>query len=166
MALVQDFNTDFMESMDMVYHLGLRFFKGNSEKAEDFVQDLYVYAKAKVNTFQGKSKFSTWLYRVAVNFALNQLKKEKKLSYENVEVPESLADDRDSFSSQMEESELVNELHTQINSLAEEYRLPLLLFYYENMSISEISEKLSVPEGTIKSYLFRAKKILKKGIER
>ena len=165
MALVQKYNNDFMESLDMVYHIGLRFFKGDSEKAEDFVQDLYLYAKEKVSSFKGEAKFSTWLYRVAVNFALNQLKKEKKLVFENVEVPESIVDSRDSISSQVEESELVDELHSQINNLAEEYRLPLLLFYYEEMTISDISSKLSVPEGTVKSYLFRAKKILKKGIE-
>lgn len=160
MGQLNQFDKDYLENMEMIYHIGLRYFKGDLDRAEDFVQDFFLFAKSKISTFKGESKFTTWLYRVAVNHALGTLRKDKKIKFEPIDESVEVADQSMSFVAQLEEDEFLNNLHKHIDSLGEEYRVPLLLFYYENMSIADISKELSVPQGTIKSYLHRAKNIL------
>lgn len=156
----------FHETKNMIYSLGIRLFH-NEEDALDFSQDIYLKAFSKLDQFEGRSKFSTWLYSLALNDGLNRLKKRKKeifLDDKNLdllEIGDEQAKPFDPFLelNKKERRELIAEI---LESLEEKYRIPLLLFYYEGMSYAKISEKLGINEGTLKANLHRGKLRLRK----
>ena len=156
------------ETKGMIYNLGLRLFK-NVEDALDFSQDVYLQAYASLRTFRGESKFSTWLYSLALNHGLNKIKKDKRYNiifHEKIEILDSTeyAENRNCDTNPLNlltDKEKKEAVEKELNSLPEMYRIPLLLFYYEKMSYTQIAEKLGVKEGTLKSYIFRGKRILK-----
>ena len=152
----------------MIYNLGIRLFK-NKEDAMDFSQDVYMVAYSKLETFEGRSKISTWLYSLALNLGLKKIKKQKRLKVDfsdNEELLEKQAAEsgpegtgKDPFDG-VSRAEINNQVQAELETLPEEYRLPLILLYYEKLSYSEISGQLGIKEGTLKSYIHRGKRIL------
>ena len=162
----REFNTMFLDCTDMLYSLGLRLFSYQEEMAKDFIQNVYLHSFNKKDGFKHKSKFSTWLYSVALNYGLNELRLSKKEynSVENLklELKQFYQDQSKTFSSEnMIQQELESEIRNELFKLPEIYRICLILFYYEGFSYKEIAKKLDIKEGTIKSYIHRGKKLLK-----
>lgn len=140
--------------------MGMSFFKNKSD-AEDFAQDVFIKIFTNLKNFQQKSSFSTWLTSVAYNTAVNAKNRRKEylpLSGEKQE----MIQDKD-FSPEKKEirritAEAVNEA---VKNLPENYAICIeFYFFYEN-SHAEISKITGLPINTIKSHIFRAKKILK-----
>lgn len=127
--------------------------------ADDIVQDTFIHAYYHYDKLKDKSKIASWLCAIARNKAIDCLKRNRHIvsmdvlgrSYSNV-TPETL------FLKQ----EKKNELMREIFSLSEKYRETLLLYYFAEKSIKEISEILSIPEGTVKFRLSESRKKLKK----
>lgn len=145
-----------------VYSLGMSFFK-NEHDTEDFVQDVFIKAYTKLDTFQNKSLFSTWLLRIAYTTALNSVNRRKEylpITDENniVAVEET-----------PEEKELrkITQLAIReaISELPEKYAVCLDMYFSYDIPYAEISEITGFPLNTIKSHIFRAKQILKKKLE-
>ena len=166
MAEPEEFEALFEETAPMVYNLGLRLFR-NEEDALDFSQDAYLQAYRKLATFEGRARFSTWLYSLALNLGLKKLRRDKRLQIVNQEeealeryAEQELGNPRDDPFEQTAEQEVRQLVQRELELLPDVYRLPLLLHYFEHMQYAEISEKLGMKEGTLKSYIHRGKRIL------
>lgn len=126
------------------------------EEAEEIVQDTFVSFYIKRESFEGRSKIYTWLYRVSFNRAIDYIRKkerEKKYrlkEYRNFEMQESGNDNS------------INKiiLADALSKLNETFRIPLLMSEYKNYSYEEISKKLDLPVNTIRTRIFRARKKL------
>jgi RNA polymerase sigma-70 factor (ECF subfamily) len=123
---------------------------GSREDAADAVQDALVRAWLALPKFRGDARFSTWLYRIVVNSAHDvRTKRRDRL----VEEPPDPVDPRDRFA----EQELSGELQRALNALDESYRVAVVLYDVLGCSYAEIAEMTGVPEGTVKSRIFRGR---------
>ena len=140
---------------------------GNADEAQDAVQDAFILAFQKLETFSGRSAFSTWLYRVAVNAAFSQKRREKRrpqsLSTASGcrgidPTDQSPASDPAAPLEQMETQRKVNEA---LQGLSEEFRAALVLKEIDGFRYDEIAEILDIPIGTVRSRIFRAREELR-----
>lgn len=145
----------------MIYGLGQRLFR-NEEDALDFVQDVYLEAYSKRDRFQGRSRYSTYLYSFALHRGLNRIRKTKRVQFEEWKEEDFPQVETDLTPPGNVDPHVLRE---ELNLLPEVYRLPLVLHYYEKMSCAQIGASLSMNENTVKSYLHRGRKILKTKIE-
>ena len=130
----------------------------NEEEAEEILQDVFVKFFIKRDTFEGRSKVYTWLYRVAFNKSIDHIrKKEREKKYRIKEY-------RNSELQEANDENTLNKIIVleALEELEEDFRTPLLMIEYENYSYSEISEKLNISVNTIKTRVFRARKKLLK----
>ncbi len=137
-------------------------FVKNQEESEDIAQDVFIKIWRKAESFKGESSVSTWINRITINSALNQLRKNKRISFLH---------DISSFlnlsSSETPYKELVskernNIFYKAIGGLPENQGIALNLRHIQNFSYQEIAEIMNVSVSSIESLLFRAKKNLKK----
>lgn len=139
-------------------------------EAEDLTQDCFVSALKNIHTLKDPSKIKKWLTAIAANHGKDYLKKKK---------PALLSEEHDYiFDIQKEENESVlpeesavldersEEIREIVNSVSEDKRLCLVLFYQHEMSITEISEELGISESAVKSRLFRAREDIKEEVEK
>src|SRR3989339_1305271 len=132
---------------------------GDHEKASDAVQQSLIKAYVNLNGFDTKKKFSSWIYRIVHNEAMNLIDKHKK----NI-----VLDDGIDFDSgiDVEDSYMKEEIAAHTRECLENmdliYREPLSLFYLEDKSYEEIGDILRLPMGTVATRINRAKNILKK----
>jgi RNA polymerase sigma-70 factor (ECF subfamily) len=136
----------------------------NEDDQKDLVQDIYLKAYQYLPSFQFKSKLSTWVAHIAYNTTLNYLQK-KKIAILEIE-PTALSNFGGSENPEIRtiEAESVDILHAEIARLPPLYQTLITLYHLEELPNKEISEITNLPEGTIKSYLYRARKMLKDGI--
>lgn len=132
---------------------------GDDDKAADVVQESFIKAYINLNGFDIKKKFSSWIYRIAHNEAMNVLNKDKK------QLP--LNEDIDFDSGVSLEDDLVRkELQIKAQNCLEQmpvlYREPLTLYFLEEKSYEEISDILRIPIGTVGTRISRAKILMKK----
>lgn len=133
---------------------------GSSEDARDVVQDAFVQAFVKLETFQQSAAFYTWLYRIAFNMAMSRLRRKKPtVSVEQVRESTGLdpVDPQDPPDSPMEKDERVGQIRAAINRLGDDHRRVLVLREIDGRSYDEISEILDLPVGTVRSRLHRAR---------
>lgn len=141
-----------------VYMLGLSFFD-NTDDCEDFVQDVMLKAYSALETFRAEAPFATWLMRIAYNTALNSVKKRHRYA--------SLADGTEiEYRGDNPEEKHLNEciilsVREAVNSLPDNYRICIDLYFFYDMSYTDIAAVTELPLNTIKSHIFRAKKILR-----
>lgn len=153
----EDFDREFERALDMIYSIGLKLYRGNEDDAADFTQSLYPFALKQSHKFSGLSAFSTWLYRVAWNFGLEDLRKKKRLATETLDGHEIAFSDPEADFDEQE----IQTLRRYISELPDAYRIPLILLYYEKMPYAEIAAITGIKEGTLKANVHRGKQILK-----
>lgn len=145
-----------------LYGLGYSFFK-NAEDTEDFIQDVLVKVYLSLSSFRGESKFSTWLMRIAYNTGINSIKRTKTYS--------TLADDFDIIdtSSGPEQEQLkkhtISAVREAVADLPEKYKICVDLFFFYDMPYADIEDVTGISLNTIKSHVFRAKKILREKLD-
>jgi RNA polymerase sigma-70 factor, ECF subfamily len=123
---------------------------GSSDDAVDAVQEAFIRAWLGLPSFRGGARFSTWLHRICVNAVHDQRAKARRTEPSPDIDP---TDPRDAFAQQ----ELSRELQQALNSLEEEYRTAVVLYDVLGCSYAEIAELSGVPEGTVKSRIFRGR---------
>jgi RNA polymerase sigma-70 factor (ECF subfamily) len=141
--------------------LGRSFFH-NVDEAADFTQDVFLKAAHALARFEGRSRFSTWLYRIAYTSALNQLNRRKE--YRSL----SESDYQSAYRTPEEEhiKTLVRDAVRQaVTELPERYRVCVDLFFFYDRSYDEIEIITGYPVNTIKSHVFRAKKMLREKLK-
>jgi RNA polymerase sigma-70 factor (ECF subfamily) len=154
------------EHQAFVYNLAYRVL-GNPQEAEDAAQDAFVRAWQALPRFRSQARFSTWLYRITTNVCYNRL---PKLRRELAAIGEDeVADRPDPEAGQphdgLESAERRAWLHRRIAELPEAYRLLITLRYQRALAYTEIAEITSLPLGTVKTGLFRAKERLRTALE-
>ncbi len=130
--------------------------------AEDVCQEVFVKIYRSIGSFKHQSKLSTWIAKIAYLTALNHLKKNKRSLTEDY--PEdilNLTTDRDSPEELLSKKDTAEYLNSLIDQLPKKYGLVLTLYHLEEFSIEEINRATGIPESTIKSHLYRARKMLK-----
>lgn len=142
-----------------VYRLALRLC--GEAAADDVTQEAFLAAWRALPEFRGTCRFSTWLYRLTTNAAIDCLRREKRHrdtdDLEGVELP----DGGDTPQELAERSETQTAVRAALSALSEEHRQVLLLRYMQELDYSEIAAALAVSEGTVKSRINRAKARLK-----
>jgi RNA polymerase sigma-70 factor (ECF subfamily) len=140
---------------------------GDSSRAEDVSQDIFVKVYRARMKYEPKAKFSTWLYRIAVNHCLNEIRARK--SQPSVAAPvndlleQPSGEDPDA---RISRSELQQAVKGAIDSLPENQRMAVILARYEDMSYDEIGETMGMSLEAVKSVLFRAKENLKQALSK
>ncbi len=127
-------------------------------------------AFSSLATYRSEYKFSTWLYRIAANSAIDHLRKQriKTLSLdsppEGIDGPMDIEVADESFNPEkdLEERERRISINDAIDSLPEKYRVVIMYRHRDDKSYEEIAEALSIPIGTVKARIFRARELLKK----
>ena len=146
-----------------VYGMGRSFFR-NPDDASDFVQEVFIKAYRSLAQFEGRSRFSTWLYRIAYNTAVNELTRRKEYR--------SLAEEdiKKLSGSDTPERALLRDaareaVQNALRELPGRYRICVDLFFFYDRSYHEIEAITGFPVNTIKSHVFRAKKLLREKLE-
>lgn len=162
------FNALIDEYKAMAFTLALKLLK-NREDAEEVTQDAFVKAYQNINQFEGKSKFSTWLYTIVYNTSLTKLRK-KRLDTQDIDSP--TAENMAAYSeSGMEWEKLQKEernsyIQKALNRLREDDQVVITLFYLNENSIAEICEITSWELSQVKVKLHRARKRLLMELEK
>jgi RNA polymerase sigma-70 factor (ECF subfamily) len=144
-----------------VYGMGLSFFR-NGEDAADFTQEVFLKAFRNLSRFEGRSRFSTWLYKIAYNTAVNGVnrRREYRSLAEEDPVMDGDTPERDALRGAAREAVL-----EAVRDLPERYRTCVDLFFFYDRSYQEIEVITGFPVNTIKSHVFRAKKLLRDRLE-
>lgn len=139
------------------------------DEVEDICQDVFIKVFRKMKRFRGESRLSTWIATIAYNTSISHVRKLARRGEQLYEDnPAVIALERDESLNQkvVEKEEAKKILMEMIESLPVNYRTVLTLFHLEEFSYKEIEEITGMPAGTIKSYLSRARKLLKGKLEK
>jgi RNA polymerase sigma-70 factor (ECF subfamily) len=139
-----------------IFNFILRIVK-DRDKALDLTQEVFIRAYFRIKSFRKSSKFSTWLFTIASNLSRSELRKRKIVDFLHSFYPKLLVNDHPGNS---------NGIEYFLNQIKPDYRIPFVLKEVEGFSIEEIANILKIPEGTVKSRIFRAKENLKNLMER
>jgi len=139
-----------------IYNLAYRM-TGNVTDAADLTQEIFIHLHRKVAGFRGDAAFSTWLYRLAINYSKDWLRKEGRRA-PVVEINEEIMPDSDAGPGQLYEKKEVQELvQSAILTLPEDQRIAIILHDIQGYNYEEIADITGVPIGTVKSRLARAR---------
>ena len=154
-------------------------FLGDPDSAEDLAQETFVRMFKAIKRYKsGAAKFSTWMYHIASNLCKNELRNRGRrgrffvdsMTTESASGPEPIEEDLIATApahvslqpgNQLEQKEREHAVQSAISELPERYRLPLILRDLQELSYEEISETLTLPLGTTKSRINRARLMLK-----
>ncbi|MBA2694224.1 MAG: RNA polymerase sigma factor [Rubrobacter sp.] len=131
---------------------------GDREDAKDAAQEAFIRAYKKMDGFEGRSSFKTWMTRLTVNVSLNERGKRK----ENLDIedwaPPELGDGPEA---EAVKAEALAKLHKALQALQPNHRAAVVLHDLEGMNFREVGESLDVPEQTAKSWAYRGRQRLK-----
>ena len=148
----------------LVSHVVFRMVPDEADR-EDLCQDIFLKIYKNLPEFKFNSKVSTWIARIAYNTCVNYLEKRKLPLFEDLSTERISLDNLSGTlvapDEYAEERDISQRLKIEIEKLPVHFRTMLTLFHLESMSYHEIGDIMKLPEGTVKSYLFRARKSLK-----
>jgi RNA polymerase sigma factor (sigma-70 family) len=149
----------------------------NPEDRKDIAQDIYLKAFNKLSGFKFQSKLSTWIGQISYNTCLSHLEKRKLIFPDNIyEIDDSddcsleliIAKSNQISNNETEnilfQKELSSVLRSEIEKLSPVYKTLITLYHNEELSYEEIAEITKLPDGTVKNYLYRARKTLKESL--
>lgn len=155
---------------DSAYFIALSITK-NEQDALDIMQDSYIKAFGGISTLDKPEVFDSWLGRIVANTSKNYITRKKPMLFEDMS-SENLGEwNEEEFNKDYLPQESVDSKETSrllmeiIDNLSEDKRLCILMYYYQEMSVKEISEALELPVTTIKYKLLAARAEIKKGVE-
>ena len=163
----KDFFYELIQPYERGVFLAAASILGNDADAEDAAQEAVLKAYRNLARFRQESKFSTWLFQIAINEAKMKLRKERRHLYESIDagvetnegdyIPTDFADWRRIPSEALEQSELREALNAALKSLPEKYRTVLVLRDVQQMSIAETAKALGISEENVKTRTSRAR---------
>lgn len=158
---------------DPLYKCSLHLCKSRQE-AEDLFQDTWIKVFRNLEKYDENKNLKTWIFTICINSYKDKYRKNKRWlniikDYFNNDEKEKEVINIGSEENLPEEEMVKNfekaMLKEAVESLKEEYKLPVILYYFQELSYKDISEVLSIPEGTIKSRLNKARKLIKEYME-
>ncbi len=147
-----------------VFNLVFRLLQ-NYEEANEVTQDAFFSAWQGLPSFRGDARFSTWLYRIAYNCALKQLEQRKRDNALQAAIQAEPLDNDDQIDAQLDAHDRQAIVREHLLTLPTKYRAVLILRHLQEMTYEEMAEILTMPIGTIKTHLFRARNLLKQRLE-
>lgn len=154
-----DFDALFDEYSDKVYGLAYRLM-GNRDDAMDISQEVFVKIFRNLKAFKGESALATWIYRIAYNTCMDELRRRKIKQVSIVDKPD-LVDDNISVEEIYEADERKKAVHNALYKLDDDQRAVIVMRDIQGLSYEEIADVLQCPLGTVKSRLSRARLNLK-----
>ena len=152
-----------------VFNLALRMM-GNHEDANDLAQEAFIRVYQSIHTFRGDARFSTWLYRIATNVCLDELRKRSRRKTESLDVPvqtqdgsvlREVPDWTDNPEEALDRQGIREMVRQGIETLPEEQKIALILRDLQGHTYEEIAEILHISLGTVKSRINRGRQALK-----
>jgi RNA polymerase sigma factor (sigma-70 family) len=145
----------------------------DKETANDLVQETFMKAFASLASYRSEFRFSTWLYKIAANCSIDHLRKkrvnalslDRQMETEDGEMEMEVADYSYHPGIDLERKKQRFSIEEAIKSLPDNYREVILLRHRDDKSYEEIAEQLSIPVGTVKARIFRARELLKKKLK-
>ncbi len=151
------------KTQEDVYNLAYHML-GNAQEAEDTTQEVYLRAWRGLPDFRGEAKFTTWLYSITTNACLNRRRdfgQRLRVIDDEDALEDSISEYGDPAEATMRREEKAV-LWKTVKYLPPKYRTVIDLFYQKQLSYQEIAQLLSIPLGTVKGHLNRARKALAK----
>jgi RNA polymerase sigma-70 factor, ECF subfamily len=150
-------------------------FVHNKDDADDLTQEVFIKAYESLSRFRGESSFSTWLYRIAVNAALNRTKRSPfgffirktgngQSEAGTMDISELNETDTDNPESIMIRQEDIERVRIAVDSLPENQRTAIVLSRYDRLPQKKIAEIMSTTEGAVEALIQRAKKNLRENL--
>lgn len=131
---------------------------GNEQDALDASQEALIRIYQKINLFQEKAKFSTWVQRIVSNICMDKFRRKRETV--SIDELELTIPDKNNVEEAILLTSLSNDVQHAIAKLPDHYRIIVVLRYLQDMSYQEIADALELPLNTVKSYLFRARQQL------
>lgn len=135
---------------------------GNNEEAEDAAQETFLRAYSRLGQYDPEMKFSTWLFSIANHHCIDRLRKRRAthISIDDNPVLENLEEDSPQPEHRAMDEERSTEMQALLGQLDPDYRTPLVLRYWEDMSYEEIAAAMGTTVAAVKSRLFRGRQQL------
>jgi RNA polymerase sigma-70 factor (ECF subfamily) len=152
---------------NLVWHMVLRMIR-QQEDAEDICQEVFFRVFRDLYKFRGASKLSTWIGSITYHICIDHLRKKEKQvtsSAENLEYAAGRRQTLEQGGIKIERDDLKRMVHKVVDTLPVQYRTVITLFHLEEFSYHEIEEITGMPEGTVKSYLNRARAMVRAQLE-
>ena len=151
--------TDWVDKYyDRIYPVILRMV-ANEEVAKDLTQDAFLKAWEKREFFRGDADIGTWLYRIAVNITLTYISKNKR--YPTTDIEDSILPSKEEGMQQKAERRSEGVIVKRvISQLPKNYRMALIMHYYEDMKLEDIARVSGISKGTAAWRLFKARKMI------
>ena len=144
-----------------IHGMGMSFFR-NPDDAADFTQEVFLKAYRNLSIFEGRARFSTWLYKIAYNTAINSVN--RKREYQSL-VEEDVIIDADTPERSYLRGIIKDAVYKAVQELPDRYRICVDLFFFYDQSYQEIEAITGYPVNTVKSHVHRAKKLLREKLE-
>ena len=145
---------------DRLFNFVLRYFN-NAEQAEDVVQDTLIKLYTHASYYKNVAKFSTWIFTIAKNNALTELRKNKRKQTDSLWTDDGKVIDinskEESLESKVQNEIAINQLNKFLDEIPENFRMAVVLRDFQELSYEEISTILEIPIGTIKSRINRGR---------
>ena len=132
----------------------------NEAVAEELMNEVFLAVWQSAARYEGRSEPATWLISIAHNKAVSSLRKKREVSGYDEEVAGQIADDADTPEVTTQKLDKAAAMRAAMQGLSTEHREILDLVYYQEQSVSEAAEILSIPEATVKTRMFYARKKL------
>jgi len=158
------FNELYVRYKDRMYYYFYRMLGNSEEWGNDFLQELFLKIIEKPENYNPSYPFKTWLYSVANNMCKNEYRR-RNVRQEYQDLVASDYNVEFHIESPINQEKVIEKIFNTLEDLGEEHRSAFLLRYREGFSIKEVAEILELPEGTVKSRLFYAKKLLAEKLE-
>jgi RNA polymerase sigma-70 factor (ECF subfamily) len=151
-----------------IYGLSLRML-GRDEEARDATQETFLSAYRNLSKFRGEAKFSSWIYRIALNICNTRLRSRTKNAISIEEQYESvgfeIADETEDLGSGIQQEQITRYVRRALQALPAEMRQVIIMKEYEGLKFAEIAEILGIPISTVKTRMYTGLNELKKRLE-
>ena len=158
----------------LLYSLAIKLTR-NKHDAEDLFQDTWVKVFRKLDSFDENKSFENWLYTICLNTYRDQYSKKKRWlniiqdffsTKEKDQTLQRIKNSDMSVEEQILHSDEQSNLKEQLDRLSETFRIPIILYFFHELTYKEIAEVLKIPEGTVKSRISLGKKKLKQLLQK
>lgn len=144
-------------------------FTNNYDEAQDLSQDIFLKIYKEIGSFRFESKLSTWIYRISINTCLDWKRKNSKVKILSTSIVNDddeaieldIKDDNPLPDEAFIQSENQREVHELVSELPDKYKTVIIMYHFNNMSYQDISSALNIPERTVETRLYRARRLMK-----
>ncbi|WP_433946060.1 RNA polymerase sigma factor [Paenibacillus sp. SN-8-1] len=130
----------------------------NEQDAHDAAQEALIRVYTKIDSYEEKAQFKTWVQRIVTNICIDKFRRNKPTV--SIEEHEMVFQGKENVERQVMSTYLAQDIQEAINRLPDHHRSVVVLRYVQDLSYSEIADCLDLPLNTVKSYLFRARQQL------